>query len=75
MNYHQQYSPGPAAAVQLHRLWSAHVDALERHLSARTWALAAVTMVLVAYPVARMVIPAMLHSLVPDVVRNVLNWI
>jgi len=71
----QQYAPGPASAVQFFRFWSAHVDALERHLSAKTWALAAVAVVLIAYPIARIVIPAILQSVVPDVVRTVLNLI
>jgi len=78
MNYHEQYKPGPASAVQLCQFWSARVDALEHHLSANTWALAAVTVVVIAYPIARVVIPAILHDLVPhgivpDVVRTVLN--
>jgi hypothetical protein len=51
------------------------VDALERHLSANMWALAAVTVVLIAYPIARFVIPAVLRAVVPDVVRTVLNLI
>jgi len=55
------------------------VDALERHLSTNTWALAAVTVVVIAYPIARIVIPAILHDIVsgvlPDVVRNVLRLI
>jgi hypothetical protein len=75
MTYHEQYTTGPASAAQLCRLWSAHVDSLERHLSANTWALAAVTVVLIAYPIARIVIPAILHRIVPDVVRTVLNLI
>jgi hypothetical protein len=75
MNNLQQYAPGPASTVQFFRLWSAHVDALERHLSAKTSALAAVTAVLIAYPLARIVIPAILHSIVPDAVRSVLNLI
>ena len=61
--------------AQLRRFWSAHVDALERHLSANTWALEAVTVVLIAYPIARILIPAVLHGIVPDVVRTVLNLI
>ncbi len=65
----------PASGAQLCRFWSAHVDALDRHLSAKTWVLAAVTVVLVAYPVARIVIPAVLNGIVPDVVRSVLNLI
>ena len=70
-----KYIPSPACEAQAFRLWSAHVDALDRHLSARTWALAAVTVVLIVYPVARIVIPAVLNGIVPDVVRNVLNVI
>jgi hypothetical protein len=51
------------------------VDALERHLSSSMWALAAVTVVLIAYPIARIVIPAIVHAVVPDVVRTVLSLI
>ena len=75
MNYHEQYTPVPVSAVEFCRFWSDHVDALEHHLSANTWALAAVTVVLIAYPIARIVIPAILHRIVPDVVRTVLNLI
>ena len=71
----EQYIPGPACGAQFCRFWSAHVDALERHLSANTWALAAVTVVLIAYPIARIVIPPVLNGIVPDVVRTVLNLI
>jgi hypothetical protein len=74
MPHCKQYAPCPANAAQLCRLWSAHVDDLEYHLSARTWALT-VLVVLMAYPVARIVIPALLHCIVPDVVRTVLNLI
>jgi len=70
-----QYTPGPASGAQFCQFWSAHVDALERHLSANTWALAAVTIVLIAYPIARIVIPHVLNSIVPDGVLTVLNWI
>jgi hypothetical protein len=70
-----QYTPGPASAVQFSQFWSARVDALERHLSANTWAMAAVTVVVIAYPIARMVIPGLLHGIVPDVVRTMLNLI
>jgi hypothetical protein len=75
MTNRKQYAQGPADAVQFHLLWSAHVDALERHLSVNMWALAAVTVVLIAYPIARFVIPAVLQAVVPDVVRTVLNLI
>ena len=75
MSDSKRYSIDPANAVQFCLFWSAHVDALERHLSANTWALAAATLVLIAYPVARMAIPVILHGIVPDVVRTVLNLI
>jgi hypothetical protein len=75
MNHREQYTPDPASAVQFCRFWSAHMNALERHLSANTWALAVVTVVVIAYPIARIVIPAILDGIVPDVVRTVLNLI
>ena len=75
MNYREQRKPGPASAQQLCRFWSGHVDALERHLSADRWALAGFTVVLIAYPIARIVIPGILQGIVPDVVRTVLNLI
>jgi hypothetical protein len=68
-----QYTPGAANPAQFCRFWSARVDALEDHLSANTWALVAVTVVLIAYPIARIVIPVAFHHIVPDVVRAVLN--
>jgi hypothetical protein len=72
MTEHAQYTSNSG---ELCRFWSAHVDALDRHLSANMWALAAVTVVVIVYPIARMVIPAVLHGIVPDVVRTVLNLI
>jgi hypothetical protein len=75
MTVREQYTPDPASGAQFCQFWSAHVDALERHLSANTWALAAVTVVLIAYPIARIVIPAALNGIVPDVVRTVLKLI
>jgi hypothetical protein len=67
MSNQEQYIPNAASALEFCQFWSAQVDALERHLSARTWALAAVTVILIAYPIARMAIPAILHAIVPDV--------
>jgi len=75
MSHREQYNLPPADAAQFCRSWSAHVDALDRHLSANMWALVAVTLLLVAYPIARMLIPAALHNLVPEVVRAVLHLI
>ena len=75
MTHLEQYASGPASAAQFCEFWSAHVDALEHHLSTKTWVLAALTVVLIAYPIARIVMPAVLHFAVPDVVRTVLNLI
>jgi hypothetical protein len=71
----QQCAPGPASTVQFFRLWSDRVDGLDRHLSANKGARAAVIVVLIAYPIARIAIPAILHGIVPDVVRTVLHLI
>jgi hypothetical protein len=62
-----------ASAAQFDRFWSAHVDALERHLSAKRWALSAMTVLVILYPIARVAIPAALNGIVPDVVRTVLH--
>ncbi len=75
MSNRERYTLSPASAEQFCQFWSAHMDALERHLSAKTWAMAAFTVVLTAYPIARIAIPAILHAVVPDVVRTVLNLI
>ena len=37
------------------------------------WALAVIPAVLIAYPVGRVVLPALVHAIVPDVVRTVLS--
>jgi hypothetical protein len=73
MIHREQYTPDPASAARFCRLWSAHVDVLDRHLSSNRWALAAVPVVMIAYPIARMVIPVALHAIVPYIVRTVLN--
>jgi len=71
-----QYAAAPASApAQFCQLWSDHVDALERHLSAKMWALSVATVVLITYPIAQIVIPAVLNAVVPDVVRTVLSLI
>ncbi len=43
------------------------------NLSSTVWALLAIPLVAVAYPVATLVVPALLHALVPESVRAVLN--
>jgi len=61
--------------AQFCRLWSAHVDALDHHLSTDMWAVAAVTVAVISYPIAQFMIPSALHGMVPDVVRSVLHFI
>ncbi len=75
MTAHTQYTPGPASAAQYCHFWSARVDALESHLSTDRWALAVSTVAAIAYPIARIVIPAVLHGVVPDIVRTVFKLI
>ena len=75
MSTHTQYTVDPATAAQFCRIWSAHVDALDRHLGTDTCALAVLGAVLVGCPIARIVIPAVLHGIVPDVVRTVFHLI
>ncbi len=72
---HSQRTLSPADAAQFCRLWSAHVDALERHLSPNMWALTFVTLALIAYPIARILIPAALPDVVSNVVHTVLHLI
>ena len=75
MTTHTQCTLDPVAAAQSCRLWTDHVNALDRHLASDRWTLTAVTVVLIACPIARIVIPAVLHGIVPDVVRTVLNLV
>jgi len=75
MKDRKQYEECPASTAQCYRFWCANVDALDRHLSTDRWALSVVTVVVIAYPVARIVIPAVLQRVVPDVLRIVLNLI
>jgi len=45
------------------------------NLPTKAWMLLALPVVVIAYPVARVVIPAVLRAVVPEVVRNVLSVI
>jgi hypothetical protein len=45
------------------------------NLSTRTWLLLVVPLVVLAYPIVRIVVPAVLHAVVPEVVRSVLHVI
>ena len=46
-----------------------------KNLPTRTWLIVVIPAVVLAYPVVRIVLPAVLHAVVPDVVRSVLNVI
>jgi hypothetical protein len=43
------------------------------NLPVRTWLLLVLPVIALGYPVARLVVPALIHALVPDVVRSVLQ--
>ena len=73
MTDHLQYAPDLVSDAQFCRLWSAHVDALERHLSAKIWALAAASVVLITYPIARILFPVVAHAAGREVVRILLT--
>ncbi len=45
------------------------------NLPTRTWLLLVVPVVIAAYPIARIVIPSVVHAVVPEVVRTVLSVI
>ena len=45
------------------------------NLPMKTWLLLVVPTLVIAYPIARVVVPAVLRAVVPDVVRNVLRVI
>ena len=45
------------------------------NLPTRTWLLLIVPAVLIAYPVFCIVVPALIHAVVPEAVRTVLNLI
>jgi len=45
------------------------------NLPTKMWLLLIVPAMAIAYPIARVVIPAVVHAVVPEVVRNVLTVI
>jgi hypothetical protein len=45
------------------------------NLPTRTWLLLVVPVVVIAYPVVRIVVPAVVHAVVPEVVRTVFSVI
>jgi len=45
------------------------------NLTTRMWALLVVPAVVIAYPVVRIVVPAVVHAVVPEVVRTLLHMI
>ena len=46
-----------------------------KNLSTRAWMLLVVSAVVIAYPMGRVVVPPVIHAIVPDVVRTVLSVI
>ena len=51
------------------------MKSLFHNLPMRTWVLLVVPAVVIAYPVVKIVIPAVVHAVVPEVVRTVLSVI
>lgn len=45
------------------------------NLPARTWLLLAIPLAAIAYPVVTVVVPAVIHAVVPQAVRTVLSLI
>ena len=45
------------------------------NLPMRTWLLLVASVVVIAYPVVRCVVPAMVHAVLPEAVRTVLSMI
>ena len=45
------------------------------NLSTKTWLLLVMSLVVVAYPIAKLVVPVVLHAVVPEVVRSMLSVI
>lgn len=45
------------------------------NLPMKVWLLVLIPAVLIAYPVARIVVPEVVHAVVPEVVREVLHMI
>ena len=45
------------------------------NLSTKKWLLLVIPTLIIAYPVARIVIPAVIHAVVPEVVRSLISVI
>ena len=45
------------------------------NLPPKTWALLAVPVIAIAYPIASVVVPCVIHTVVPEAVRTVLSLI
>ena len=75
MTDREQYAPSPAAGRSF--AGSGPLTWMLSNATSRPtrghWR--AVTVVLIVYPIARIVIPAVLNGIVPEVVRTVLNLI
>ena len=70
-------SNSPELSLPLPRI-SYQEDAMKAYLNnlpARTWALVAIPLIVIAYPIAAVVVPAVIRAVVPEVVRTVLSLI
>jgi len=71
MHLLQETFPGPDPYMPEEDAMKAYFN----NLPTRTWLLLVIPAVALAYPIARVVVPAVLHAVVPDVVRSVLSMI
>jgi hypothetical protein len=51
------------------------VKAYLNNLTPRAWAMLAVPLIAIGYPVVTIIVPAVIRAVVPDVVRSVINLI
>jgi hypothetical protein len=64
-------SPFPYAYLHPEDAMKAHFN----NLPMKTWLLLVVSALAIAYPIARVLVPAVVRAVVPEVVRNVLSVI
>lgn len=69
------YAAGTFLARRAYRIVEDDMKAYLANLPAKTWALVVIPAILAAYPILRALAPAMMHALVPEVVRSLLRVI
>jgi hypothetical protein len=75
MPVNTNWGAGTFSTVHAYQLREDVMKSYFTNLPTRTWVLLVVPAVVIAYPVVRIVVPAVLHAVVPEVVRSVLSMI